>query len=71
MKTFAYSTEQQKRDEAIGADIRNKLSPLLNLISLLERQKEVNDVMKVKLQKYIDKEIKQSKISIEYLKNLL
>ena len=57
--------------DAIGADIRNKLSPLLNLISLLERQKEVDDNMKKKLQVYIDREIEQGKISIEYLKNLL
>ena len=57
--------------DAIGADIRNKLSPLNNLISLLERQKEVDDDMKVKIQEFIDREIEQGKISIKYLKNLL
>ena len=55
----------------IGADIRNKLGPLLTLVNLLEKQKEVDDEMKKKLQKYIDDSIAQSKISIEYLKNLL
>jgi len=34
---------------AIGDDIRNKLSPLSNLISLLERQKEIDDDMKKKI----------------------
>ncbi len=56
---------------AIGDDIRNKLSPLSSLISLLEKQKEVDDEMKKKLQIYIDKEIKQCKISIDYLTNIL
>ena len=71
MKTFAYSTEQRKRDEEIGADIRNKLSPLKNLVSLLEKQKEADSEMKVKLQKYIDAEIEQSKKCIDYLSKLL
>jgi hypothetical protein len=57
--------------DAIGADIRNKLGPLNNLISLLERQKEVDDTMKKKLQVYIDREIENGKKSIEYIKNLL
>jgi hypothetical protein len=57
--------------ESVGADIRNKLSPLLNLISLLERQKEVDDTMKKKLQVYIDREMENGKKSIEYIKNLL
>ena len=61
----------QKELDAIGADIRNKLSPLNNLICLLERQKEVDNDMKIKIQEFIDREIEQGKISIEYLKNLL
>jgi hypothetical protein len=56
---------------AIGDDIRNKLSPLSNLISLLERQKEVDDDMKKMIQVYIDESIEQSKISIDYLTNIL
>ena len=62
---------KQEELDAIGADIRNKLSPMKTLVSLLEKQKDVDDEMKVKLQKYIDDSIAQSKISIEYLKNLL
>lgn len=65
-----FESEQPKLD-AIGADIRNKLGPLLTLVTLLEKQKEVDVDMKIKLQKYIDDSIVQSKISIEYLKNIL
>lgn len=48
----------------IGADIRNKLSPMKNLITLLVNNVDVNS-------KYVHDEIKQSKISIDYLSNLL
>jgi uncharacterized protein YecA (UPF0149 family) len=44
------------------ADIRNKLSPITTLISLLELKE--NDRVKVG---YIDKAIEQSKKSINYL----
>ena len=63
--------KNQEELDAIGADIRNKLSPMLTLVELLEEQKKADDDMKVKIQKYIDDCIKQSRISIEYLKNLL
>ena len=42
-------------------DIRNKLSPITTLISLLERT-EIKD-------RYVRKAVKQSKISINYLAN--
>ena len=56
----------------IGADIRNKLSPPYNLVDMLklyfkESDKEKKDVLEI----YIKKEMKQSKISIEYLSKLL
>lgn len=63
--------KSQEELDAIGADIRNKLGPLLTLVTLLEKQKVSDDEMKKKLQKYIDDSITQSKISIEYLRNLL
>jgi hypothetical protein len=52
----------------VGADIRNKLSPIKNLISMLESDENLNEL---DLYKHVLKEIKQSKISIDYLKNLL
>ena len=58
--------------DAIGADIRNKLTPFKTLIDLIRVQRETEDpIMKEKLQEYINKSIHQSDISIEYLKNLL
>lgn len=58
--------------DAIGADIRNKLTPFKTLIDLIRVQRETSDpVMKEKLQEYISKAIHQADISIEYLKNLL
>ena len=57
--------------DTIGADIRNKLSPLKNLIALLEEQKKVDNNMKKKIQVYIDREMEQGKKSIDYLRKLL
>ena len=59
--------------EEIGADIRNKLSPLKNLLSLFkERDKYTNDSeIYNKLTDVIYKEIDQCEISIDYLANLL
>ncbi len=48
----------------VGADIRNKLSPIANLVALLENGVDINA-------KYVQNEIKQSKISVDYLTNLL
>jgi len=56
----------------IGADIRNKLSPYNNLVSLVELYlKETNVDKQAMLKKFIWKEIKQSKKSIKYIANLL
>lgn len=57
----------------IGADIRNKLSPLKNLVTMLnEREKYTNDSkIYVELSCLIRKEINQCKISIDYLASLL
>lgn len=58
--------------DAIGADIRNKLTPFRTLIDLARIQRETSDpVMKEKLQEHINKSIHQAEISIEYLRNLL
>jgi uncharacterized protein Smg (DUF494 family) len=56
----------------ICADIRNKLSPLNNLVNMLklyfkEEDKEKKDIIET----YIKKEIEQSEISIKYLSELL
>jgi ABC-type transport system involved in Fe-S cluster assembly fused permease/ATPase subunit len=58
--------------DAIGADIRNKLTPFKTLIDLIRIQRETSDLArKEKLQEYINQSIHQADISIEYLKNLL
>lgn len=56
----------------IGADIRNKLSPPKNLVSLLEVYFDYpEEVDKDKLLKFIRKEMNQTKISVEYISKLL
>jgi hypothetical protein len=47
------------------SDIRNKLSPLKNLVALVERGITNNNLDK--MGEHIEKQIKQCKISIEYL----
>lgn len=56
----------------VGADIRNKLTPPLNLVSLLKLYfKETDEEKKMTLEKYIKKEMKQSEKSVKYIANLL
>ena len=59
----------------VGADIRNKLSPSLNLVSLLEIffEPKIAHVSeeRAKLAELIQEEMKKSKESIEYIANLL
>jgi len=61
----------------VGADIRNKLTPPLNLVALLriyfsETDDKEDDVRnKEKLLPYIKKEMEQSEKSVKYISNLL
>ena len=56
----------------VGADIRNKLSPPKNLIELLEEYFNPESVLDNKIiKKFIKKEMKQAKKSIQYLAKLL
>lgn len=56
----------------VGADIRNKLSPYHNLVALIEvLLNETDPDEKRELKKFIWKEIKQSKKSVEYIAKLL
>ena len=57
----------------VGADIRNKLSPPLNLVSLLEDyfNELTYDIDKEKAKEFIVKEMKQTLVSVEYLSKLL
>lgn len=56
----------------VGADIRNKLTPANNLISMLETYFTTTDEDgKSTLLKFIKLEIENIETSIEYLKNLL
>lgn len=58
--------------DTVGADIRNKLSPPKNLVSLLERYfDENNEIPDEKLLIYIKKSMEQTKINVDYLANLL
>lgn len=56
----------------IGADIRNKLTPLKNLVTMLNKRENTTDTeLYTELSRLIRKEINQCKISIDYLANLL
>lgn len=56
----------------VGADIRNKLTPANNLVSMLETYfTSTDEHTKSVLLKYIKLEIENTKTSTEYLKNLL
>jgi hypothetical protein len=59
----------------VGADIRNKLTSSLNLLALLELFFQDNvvyaDEKRLKLVKYIKKEIEQNKKNIKYISDLL
>ena len=59
----------------VGADIRNKLSPPLNLVEMLESYFSTNVVhateKRTKLVEFIKREMEQTKVSIEYLSKLL
>jgi len=56
----------------VGADIRNKLTPPLNLVSLLEDyfNELTYDIDKDKAKEFILKEMKQTLESVEYLSEL-
>ena len=56
----------------VGADIRNKLTPPKNLVSLLEEYFDNPGTPHFKnLERMIRKEMNQTKVSIEYLAKLL
>lgn len=55
----------------IGADIRNKLTPMKNLIMMLKDNIYITRNGDIKMQKLFKKEIKNCEESITYLKNLL
>jgi len=59
-------------ENTVGADIRNKLSPPLNLVSLIKLYlSEIELDKREKLVEYIKDEINRSEKSIKYLTNLL
>ena len=61
----------------VGADIRNKLSPPLNLVSLLRiyfsetDDKVADEKNKAKILPFIKKEMQKSEENIKYISNLL
>jgi len=56
----------------VGADIRNKLSPPMNLVALLEEYFSGNEEEDEKvLLDFIKKEMAETKVSVEYLAKLL
>ena len=57
----------------VGADIRNKLSSPKNLICLLERflNSDMTEGLKKDLIGYIEREMEQTKINVDYLADLL
>lgn len=59
-------------NESIGADIRNKLTPIKNLLKMLKTyDKEKNEGKKFLIKAMIIKEMKNCGDSIEYLQELL
>jgi len=54
----------------VGADIRNKLSSPNNLVALLEDYFELVDTRKIDMKDFILKEMKQTKVSVDYLSKL-
>jgi hypothetical protein len=57
---------------SVGADIRNKLTPSLNLIALVDIYfKEEDEGKKYHLKRLIKTEMKNSKKNIKYIANLL
>lgn len=61
-----------KNNEEIGADIRNKLSPLKNLVAMIrDYNEESSPATRSRIWKRIEAELEQCEISIEYLIKLL
>lgn len=59
-------------ENTVGPDIRNKLTPPLNLLALLKLYFKETDVdMKGKLKGFIEKEMVKSEENIKYIANLL
>lgn len=59
--------EDNKENTLLVSDIRNKLSPLKNLVALVERGIANNNLDG--MSEHLEKQIKQCKISIQYLSN--
>jgi len=59
--------------DTIGADIRNKLTPLKNLISMLRalKTRKMDKDTRKRIKDLVQKEMEQGDISIDYLTNLL
>ncbi|MFA5366356.1 MAG: hypothetical protein WC333_00335 [Dehalococcoidia bacterium] len=59
--------------DAIGADIRNKLTPLKNLISMLRvlKTRKMDKDKRKRLKELVQKEMEQGDTCIDYLTNLL
>jgi hypothetical protein len=58
--------------DTVGADIRNKLTPPLNLVALLKLYfKEKDEEKRKTLKKFIEKEMGNSEKSIKYISKLL
>lgn len=58
--------------DTVGADIRNKLTPSFNLISLLNLYfKETDEDKKYHLKRFMKKEMSRAEKNIKYIANLL
>lgn len=56
----------------IGADIRNKLGPMKNLLSMIDLYNRTLVMeQRTAIWKFIEKEIEKSKESINYISNIL
>lgn len=69
---MSIDVNESSKLDAIGDDIRNKLTPIKNLIALLNEYNNNDDyLIKNKIMKLINSEIASSKQSVEYLSNIL
>ena len=55
----------------IGADIRNKLTPLKNLLAILKNKNNIYNLDEIKYDKLMKKNIESCEISIDNLTDLL
>lgn len=68
-KNLNITIDQENKPNNINADIRNKLTPISNLVAMLEDGIILN-INDLDISNMLEREVSQVKKSIEYLSNL-